>query len=187
MVEEAIRRKPPGQHSMFVRADARKLPFKTASFARCRVDRTLQHIEGPQEAIDEMVRVLEPAGLLLAYDNDWGTFGVSGGNEVATKIIQTLWEESFTNKWIGRHLMHCFLEAGLTYVQVLPSVSLLTNFELADRVYNLRQTVKRAVASGYLLAPDADQWVSEMHSLSHSGRFFCSLTAFTAVGVKSAG
>ena len=184
MLEEAVGRTPANAHVKFAQADARNLPFKDESFARCRIDRTLQHIEGPQQAIGEMVRVLKPGGLLFAYDNDWGTFSVSSRDEESTKIIETLWEESFTNSWIGRYLRRYFLEAGLQNVAMEPSVSVLTDFELADRVYNLRQTVKRAVEAGYLFPAAAEDWLSELQTMSHSGGFLCTLTAYTVVGMK---
>jgi ubiquinone/menaquinone biosynthesis C-methylase UbiE len=184
MIEEAVVRIPANICVEFAQADARDLPFMDESFARCRVDRTLQHIKDPQQAIREMLRVLKPGGLLLAYDNDWGTFSISGSDEESTKIIETLWEESFTNKWIGRYLKHYFLEAGLQNVVIEPSVSVLTDFELADRVYNLLQTVKRAVEAGCLFRVVADEWVSELQLLSLSGGFICTLTAYTVVGMK---
>ena len=184
MLEEAIGRTPANVRVAFARADARSLPFKEESFSCCRIDRTLQHIETPHLVIREMARVLKPGGLLFAYDNDWGTFSLSGGNEAATKIIETAWEESFTSRWIGRYLKRYFLEAGLKNVELEPSVSVLTDFELADRVYNLRQTVQRAVEAGSLFPEIADTWIADVQALSRAGGFLCTLTAFAAVGMK---
>ena len=184
MIEEAVTRNPANVRVAFAQADARDLPFKTESFSRCRVDRTLQHIKGPWQVIREMVRVLKPGGVLLAYDNDWGTFSVSGSDTESTRIIETMWTESFTNRWIGRYLKRYFLEAGLKNVVMEPSVSVLTDFELADRVYNLRQTVNRAVEAGRIISEVADEWVSELQAQSQSGGFLCTLTAYTVVGTK---
>jgi len=75
MIEKASRRALTAQLPVeFQTGDVKGLPFPDNSFARCRIDRVLQHIREPQEAIAELVRVLEPGGLILAYDNDWGTF-----------------------------------------------------------------------------------------------------------------
>ena len=184
MIEEAIGRTPANVPVSFAQADARSLPFKEESFSRCRIDRALQHIKSPHLVIREMARVLKPGGLLLAYDNDWGTFTLNGGNEATTKIVETMLEESFTNRWIGRYLKRYFVEAGLQNVEIEPSVSVMTDFELADRVYNLRQTVKRAVEAGRLFQKIADTWISDLQALSHAGGFLCTLTACMVVGMK---
>jgi ubiquinone/menaquinone biosynthesis C-methylase UbiE len=184
MIEEARTRAPANPATGFHLADARRLPFRDACFDRCRTDRTLQHIERPAEAIREMVRVLKPGGLLLAYDNDWGTFSVSGSDDETTRIIETLWADSFRNRWIGRYLKRYFLEEGLSDVSVYPSVSVVTDFELADQVYNLRQTAKRAAEAGRIAPADADRWLSEARAQSRTGAFLCTLTAFTVTGKK---
>jgi len=184
MIEEALHRTPEKLCAEFLRADARDLPFDDNRFERCRIDRTLQHIRCPEKAIGEMIRVLKPGGLLLAYDNDWNTFSVSGNDTETTGVIETLWAGSFTNKRIGRRLEQYFTAGGLSDVLLYPSVSVITDFELADQIYNLRQSSKRAVESGRLPAAAADRWLSDLQARSESGGFLCSLTAFTVVGRK---
>lgn len=49
---------------------------------------------------------------------------------------------------------------------------------------DLLQTVKRAVAAGWLTPTLAERWVQEAQELSHAGAFLCNLTAFTVVGMK---
>ena len=186
LISGAVGRLPAGLHVRFAKADARRLPFSDGCLDRCRIDRTLQHIANPRQAIRELVRVLKPGGALLAYDNDWGTFSVSGRNEEATKLIAAAWEGSFTNPWIGRYLKLFFLEAGLQQVALEPSVSVLTDFEIADRVYNLRQTLAHSVAVGGLAPAVAEDWLSDVQAQSQSGGFLCTLTAYTVVGTKPA-
>jgi ubiquinone/menaquinone biosynthesis C-methylase UbiE len=184
LIAEAVSRRPAGLQVRFARADARRLPFGDGCLDRCRVDRTLQHIADPRQAIGELARVLKPGGILLAYDNDWGTFSLSGRDEETTKRIAAAWEVAFTNPWIGRYLKLFFLEAGLRQVVLEPSVSVLTDFELADRVYNLRQTLARSVAAGRLDPAAAKDWLADVQAQSRSGSFLCALTAYTVVGTK---
>ena len=168
----------------WVQADARRLPFAPESFDRCRVDRTLQHIAQPEAAIREMARVLKPGGILLAYDNDWGTFTINAKPENVTQIIEGLWQDSITNRWIGRNLKRLFVDAGLNEVRIEPSVSVMTEFETADQVYNIIQTMDKAVAMGLITPSIAESWLADVKELSHVGIFLCTLTTFTVTGIK---
>lgn len=50
-----------------IRADARRLPFADNSFEASFSLDVLEHMRGPEEAIEEMLRVVRPGGGLLAY------------------------------------------------------------------------------------------------------------------------
>ncbi|MEW5736214.1 MAG: methyltransferase domain-containing protein [Thermodesulfobacteriota bacterium] len=187
MVERAGE-KARGLHPapVFIRADACCLPFAEASFDRARIDRTLQHMKDPESVIRELARVLRPGGLLLAYDNDWGSFSINSGNRPLTRVFTELWCDSFPSGWAGRHLGAWFAAAGLSHVETYPGVSLITDFTVADRVYNLRETVRRAVKQGLASRDDGEAWLTELEEESRQGRFFSSLTAYTVTGKKPA-
>ena len=152
----------------------RKLPFVEQTFTRCRIDRALQHMPEPQIAITELTRVLKPEGILLAYDNDWGTFSITSQNKRVTRILETAWCDSFANSWIGRELKD-ISSKPVSNIKIYPSVSLIDDFDMADKVYNLRQTAQRAIAAGEIseldkglpgwlnFAPERDQDVLSRH------------------------
>jgi ubiquinone/menaquinone biosynthesis C-methylase UbiE len=163
----------------------RQLPFAEETFTRCRIDRVLQHVPEPWIAISELVRVLKPEGILLAYDNDWGTFSITSQDKWVTRILENAWCDSFANSWMGRELRGYFIEAGLANVTIHPSVSLIADFDTADKVYNLRQTVQRAIAAGDISEEQGCAWVMELRARAQSGTFAAALTAYMVVGRKS--
>lgn len=167
--------------------DIKALPFANHSFARCRVDRVLQHIREPQRAITELVRVLEPGGLLLAYDNDWGTFAIASEAMETTRAIERHWRDSFANSGIGRALPELFHAAGVSEVTVHPGTCVITDFETADKVYNLRATVQKAVEENLISAFQGRAWIDEQIERSTKGSFSASLMAYTVVGKKRHG
>jgi ubiquinone/menaquinone biosynthesis C-methylase UbiE len=166
--------------------DLRHLPFAEKTFTRCRIDRVLQHVPQPNVAISELIRVLKPQGILVAYDNDWGTFSVTSQAKLVTRILENAWCDSFANSWIGRELCGYFMEVGLSNVTVHPSVSLIADFDTADKVYNLRQTVQRAIAAGHISTGQGSAWVTELQARARAGSFAVALTAYTVVGRKPA-
>lgn len=167
-----------------VHADARQLPFPDDAFHRCRIDRTLQHIQHPEQVIAEMARVLKPGGLMLAYDNDWGTFSINGQDDTTSRQIEDLWTDAMTNRTIGRHLTRLFRDGGLQLVYTEPSVSVLTDFELADRVYNLRATATLAIHHGKIEAQRVSRWLEDLQELTRASVFMCSLTTYSTLGRK---
>ena len=162
----------------------RQLPFRDQTFTRCRIDRVLQHVPEPQVAISELVRVLRPGGILLAYDNDWGTFSITSQDKRVTRILEHAWCDSFANSWIGRELGRYFREAGVDDIKIYPSVSLISDFDMVDKVYNLTQTAERAIAAGQISELEASTWLAELRARARSGCFVAALTAHTVVGRK---
>jgi ubiquinone/menaquinone biosynthesis C-methylase UbiE len=185
MTGAAISRKDAARLPVqFQTADLRALPFRDGSFNRCRVDRVLQHVRGPQKAIAELVRVLEPDGLLLAYDNDWATFSVTSDEAELTRALGNFWCDSFTNSRIGRDLSDYFISSGLKDVRIYPSTSVMTDFETADKVYNLRETALRAAREGIISTVQGGRWIEGLALRSAKGTFVAALTACTVVGRK---
>lgn len=169
----------------FRTGDVRALPFADRSFSRCRIDRVLQHVPRPEEAVFELMRVLEPGGLLLAYDNDWGTFTVASQDRETTRALEAFWCDSFTNSWIGRDLVGLFMSSGLTGVEIHPSTCVIRDFDAADRVYNLRETVRRAAAEGIISTDRGRIWLEDLLDRTAKGSFLAAHTAYTVVGRKS--
>ncbi len=168
----------------FLVGDVKALPFSDGVISRCRIDRVLQHIPEPLGAVTELVRVLEPGGSLLAYDNDWETFSIKSSDIETTRIIESLWRNSFINSAIGRDLHSHFLAAGLTEVHIDPYHSIITDFETADKIYNLRETVQRAVEGRYISAVQGRLWIDDLINRSTESQFSAALWAYTVVGKK---
>ena len=185
MIEEARSARPSAGLSVeFQAGDIRALPFPDGSFSRCRVDRVLQHVPRPESAVSELVRVLMPGGLLLAYDNDWGTFSVTSRDHETSRALENFWCDSFTNSYIGRDLCGLFISSGLSDVRVYPATSVITDFETADRVYNLRETVRRAAQKHVISQNQGRRWTEELIARTAKGSFMAALTAYTVVGQK---
>ena len=135
-----------------------------------------------QIAIAELVRVLRPGGILLAYDNDWGTFTVTADNAAITSTLEKVWVDSFTNSWIGRELEEHFVKAGLSQVSIYQNESITTDLDTADKVYNLEQTVLQAITSNLISSDEGAEWINELKARTTAGNFAVNLKAYTVVG-----
>jgi ubiquinone/menaquinone biosynthesis C-methylase UbiE len=168
-------------------ADAAQLPFDNASFDACRIDRVLQHIADPVPAVREMVRVLRPGGVLVAYDNDWETLTVDGVDRELTRAVLNAWCDRFPSGWIGRRLVPLFLQAGLRDVVTYPKTLVLRELGVADQIFSLLSTAERLAKTGVISRSDADHWSDALRTADAEQRFFTSYTGFLVSGTRRGG
>ncbi|MEM9256536.1 MAG: methyltransferase domain-containing protein [Pseudomonadota bacterium] len=168
----------------FQREDLRELSLPDASFSQCRIDRVLQHVEDPRRALSELVRVLQPGGRLLAYDNHWPSFSIGAGDRDTTAIIEAHWARSFINPDIGSSLEDHFQALGMGTITVEQLPYTITDFDIADQIYNLRATAEQAVQAGLIRGEERDAWLVDLTHRDRTGCFATTLTAYMVCGVK---
>lgn len=167
-----------------IKGDALNLAFEDNSFDRCRVDRTLQHIGDPKKALSEMLRVLKPGGIVLAFDNDWETFTFSSTNQRLVRAVANYWCDSFTSGWVGRYLYLYFSELGIVDIEVCPKTLVINELDMSDKVFDLFQTLTRVSERNLITADEAKEIISEIKEQDAKGRFFSSYTGFIVLGRK---
>ena len=97
----------------FEEADARALPFDDRSFTAVVFHTTLSHIPGPERALAEAFRVLEPSGQLVVFDGDYATTTVAAGDldplqACADAAVAALVHD----RWLLRRLPRGLRESG---------------------------------------------------------------------------
>ncbi len=169
----------------FVLGDAGRLDFDDGCFDCARVYRTLQHIPEPEKVLTEMARVTRSVGRVVAYEPDWGTFTIGSMNRQVTRKITDLWCDTFRSGWIGRNLYGYFRDMGLEDVQVYPSTLVITDLNLAEKVFDLSKNAEKALGLDRVSKYDAEDWLRGLEEDNLRGKFFCSYTGFLAYGRKT--
>jgi SAM-dependent methyltransferase len=179
MVEEANKRSAGMALPVeFRRADAAALDFADASFDGCRTERVLQHVAEPAAVITEMARVTKPGGRVVCLEPDWEALVVDAPDRVTTRRILNFRCDCYQSGWVGRQLPGLFKQAGLTAIRVdLPSFA-LSDFNLADAVFELRVFAGRAVEAGRVTATAAAAWLDSLEQASTDGRFLVAVMPF---------
>jgi ubiquinone/menaquinone biosynthesis C-methylase UbiE len=80
-------------------ADITELPFADSSFDKVICNGTIEHVENPEKAIKELVRVLKPGGIILvSATNSWSLYApikilrnVLFKSEIIARHISPLW------------------------------------------------------------------------------------------------
>lgn len=166
----------------FQTADIHQLPFADDRFDASRADRLFMHLEVPERALREMMRVTKPGGRVQVYEVDFETLTVDLPDRMRTRKIVNTWCESFRNGWLGRHIPALFRTVGLHEVRITPA-TLWLRYPVAMQMVG-PLTIERACAAGTLTPEEGEDWLRQLHERHEAGLLFCTLTGFLVVGRK---
>jgi SAM-dependent methyltransferase len=167
-----------------VRGDLLYVPFRKSTFAACRIDRVLQHLHDPGRVVQELVRVLEPGGTLVVFDNDWDTLTLSLDNRHAAAALTRFWSDSFASGRVGKDLATLFSDAGLTDVVAEPRTLALTDPEIAEKVFDIPALLDRMNAAGLLNAGEVHEIKEDLARNARRGTFASGYTGYLVRGRK---
>jgi SAM-dependent methyltransferase len=181
MVEEAKRR---GLREAQV-APAEKLPFGEGSFDGCWADRTFQHLEDPDAALAELVRVTGPGGRIVVADPDYDTQVVDvEEQELARLVLRFRADHALRNGTLAHRMGGLFVAAGLEDVEVDAAPIVLRNPTALDNAMGLRSWAATAHERGVLAHEDVGAWERAIDDAIARGRFLYAFTIFITAGTK---
>ena len=187
MIDEARRRAGSRRDVGFAVGDAARLPLADAAVDGCRAERTLQHVERPDLAVAEMVRVTRPGGWVVAAEPDWATLVVDAGDPEATRAVVAAATERVRSGTVGRTLRGLLVGAGLREVGVAARTLVVTDRRAAETLLDIGGAAARAVEHGLIGADRAGAWTAGLDRSAAADRFLAALTAFMAWGPSQAG
>jgi ubiquinone/menaquinone biosynthesis C-methylase UbiE len=159
--------------------DARQLAFAAQSFDVCRTERVLMYVDHPQQALDEMLRVLRPGGRLACFEFDYEGIVVDAPDQAFTRRLVRLVADSVPSPWIGRQLPRLLRERGVHALTVIPHM-ILTPYAMFHRVVS--GTIAQAVHAGQLPSMEVDRWWQALAQAEAAGQFFAGFPGFLVCG-----
>lgn len=162
-------------NARFIGGDSRRLPFGDGRFDAVRIDRSLQHIAAPVEALREMVRVTRRGGRIVVAEPDWGTFFVYNGDLASGAKIAGFWEKSFANPYIGREAGVLLQQCGVESIGCQAQALVVRDEAAADIIFDLTRVTENCVAAGVLTQEEAEGWRLATQSACRSGAFLACL------------
>lgn len=159
-------------------ASATALPFADDTFDAVRAERVFQHLDRPNEALAEMVRVTRPGGRVMAIDPDHGQVGL-GLDEPEHQLVFEAFRREFlrttVNPHSGSRLRGLFTGAGMKEIE-----EVVRTFEFSHpffvRAFFLEEKLAGAVESEDITAEQAARFSAALEARQRSG-------AFCAIGV----
>lgn len=168
----------------YCQSDAQNLCFSDGSFDACRCERVLQHLDRPDRALAEVARVTRRGGRIAFAEPDYGGLTIRGADSHLTRQLIDLRCEHFRSGKVGRQIVTCLSNLGMTNLRVTVVVDEHT--ELPDwYLDNLRRTYVAPAEEASIISPaDGVRWLSELQRSARLGQFRHAVPIFLVLGTK---
>jgi len=150
--------------AVLTRASGEQLPFAGAAFAGCWIERVLMHVADPAVVVNEVVRCVQPAGLLTIFEPDWSSLTVDGSP------VPTEWVTIARHPAIGAAAGRLLTAANCSIRDRVEERSRWTLDEF-ERITNLEQSLDRAVAAGKASRREVQHWLAEQRERARADDF----------------
>ncbi|MGW1074860.1 methyltransferase domain-containing protein [Streptomyces sp. NPDC002537] len=160
-------------------ADVHRLPFKDATFDGAWADRVLQHVDDPEQALYEMLRVIRPGGRVVVCDPDTATQALDiGDHDLAAKILTLRQKASIRHGTFARRAAGLLTARGLRDVEVEARVLLVRDQRTVDRTMGIRDWADAFADRGHLDRSEAHRFNTLLDDAIRDRRFLYAVTYF---------
>ena len=163
-----------------------ELPFADGAFDAVRAERVFQHLDNPEAALREMMRVTKRGGRVLASDPDHGQAGLALDDRAHRRIYEALqraMSRMIMNPHSGTRLRGMFVREGLGDVAQLVE-SFAFDHPQFIQMFFVSERLAAATAAGEITAQEGADFVAALEERHRAGTFFASAVGYTVVGTK---
>lgn len=179
----------------FKQADIYNLPFEDETFDSVLVCFVLEHLHNPQQALNELKRVLKKGGALIAIEGDHGSTFFYPDSIYANSAINCqieLQKQNGGNSNIGRELYPMFRSIGLSDLSVTPRIvyidaskpQLVEGFIKNTFTAMIEGVGEQAIQQGITDSLTFEKGIKDLYRTAESDGVF-SCTFFKGIGIKN--
>ncbi len=185
MIEEARNRaKMTPLPVAFHVGNIHQLDFAENTFDAVRAERLFEHLDHPQLALAEMIRVTRPGGRIVVASPDMDSNLIDHPDIIITRKIRHFECDRRPNGRAGQRLYGWFREARLTHITAQAVVHIVTDYFEAINALRIRERAQDAREAGVITAEECTTWLEQLDTVGQAGRFFMSTTHFIVAGRK---
>jgi ubiquinone/menaquinone biosynthesis C-methylase UbiE len=164
--------------------DAENLQFADNSFDGCRAERLLQHLDNPQRAIAEMVRVAKPGAQIVAAEPDYGSITIKGSKAVLTRKFVSCHCGYFRSPRIAMSIPLLFERLQLVDIKIKVISSVVKKMGVRGEKQLINKYINLAVAKGMVSETEGKNWLDDLKRAELAGVFQHQTTIFLVSGRK---
>lgn len=167
-------------------ASVYQLPFADGSFDVVRAERVFQHLDDPEAALREMMRVTRVGGQVLLIDPDHGQLTTALDSAAHRRVFEAARRaqlQRIVNPHSGVRLKPMMLRAGLRDVQYRTHVLDIPYAAFRHAVF-LDELLAESVSSGAISADEARALTAELQARDQRGEFLGFAVGYSVLGMR---
>lgn len=165
--------------------DAYALPWEDGTFHAVRCERLFLHLDRPEQATAEMVRVTKTGGRVVLMDTDWGTRSVDTPEvELERRLARVLAERCMANGYSGRRLWGLMKEAAVRDLTVDLVPLHVDEYDFWRLLSRMELAFDEAVRAGAMTADEVRRLDDSFREKDAAGTFFASTTVVLVAGTR---
>ncbi|HEU4562881.1 MAG TPA: methyltransferase domain-containing protein [Longimicrobium sp.] len=165
--------------------DAYALPWRDVTFDAVRCERLFLHLDRPEQATAEMVRVTKPGGRVVLMDTDWGTRSVDTPEvDLERRLSRVLAERCMANGYSGRRLWGLMKAAAVRDLTVDLVPLHVDSYDFWRLLSRMELAFDEAVQAGAMTADEVRRLDESFREKDAAGTFFASTTVVLVAGTR---
>lgn len=122
------------------------------------------HVADPAVVVAEVVRCVEPGGLLTIFEPDWSSLTVNGSP------VPTRWVSLARHPAVGGAVGELLREVGSSVVDRVEERSWWSAADF-EQLTDIESSLDRAVANGHASGDEVRQWLEDVRRAAAAGDF----------------
>ena len=150
-----------------------------------RDDKSHCHLDDPDAALDEILRVTKSGGRLAFGEGGFGLLLYPAPDLEVFWKFHSYWVDQFvTNPNAGLHLYGVFTQRGLVDISIMTVSVSFTDFAVMNGIYQIEKYVEQACRDGVLSEVERDRLLAHLHATDEAGTCLAIQTGIGVAGTK---
>ena len=168
----------------FYKGNVYSLDFSENVFDRATCSTLFQHLKRPDEALNEIKRVVNHGGLISIFDHDWESLVINSTYDNISKLISRYFCSHLKNGKAGKQLKEIFVSSGMNIIRSYDIQINLSYDEFLNSGIGFYQSVQHCVDDGIISVEQKQMWLNDLAEKNERGIFRFELCGYRVVGRK---